>query len=86
VEFCFNSSYHTALKATPFEVVYGRAPPPLFPYQAGMSRVVAVDHQLRDRDEFLTEIMERMLQSQALMKQGHNKMRTDVEFVVRNWV
>jgi hypothetical protein len=51
-----------------------------------MSRVVAVDHQLRDRDEFLTEIKERMLQSQALMKQGHNKKRTDVEFVVRNWV
>jgi hypothetical protein len=68
VEFCFNSSYQTALKATLFEVLYGHAPPPLFPYQVGLSRVVVVDRQLRDSDEFLTEIKERMLQSQALMK------------------
>jgi hypothetical protein len=32
VEFYFNSSYQMALKVTPFEVVYGRMPPPLFPY------------------------------------------------------
>jgi transposase InsO family protein len=32
-DFNFNSSYQTALQATSFEVVYGRAPPPLFPYQ-----------------------------------------------------
>jgi hypothetical protein len=62
-EFCFNSSYQTALKVTLFEVVYGRAPPPLFPNQAGMTRVVAVDRQLRDRDEFLIEIKDRLLQS-----------------------
>jgi hypothetical protein len=33
-EFCFNFFYQTALQATPFEVVYGHAPPPLFPYQS----------------------------------------------------
>jgi hypothetical protein len=85
-EFCFNSSYHTTLKAMPFEVVYGRAPPPLFPYQADMTRVVAVDRQLRDRDEFLTEIKDRSLQSQALMKQAHDQRRSDMEFAVSDWV
>jgi hypothetical protein len=34
-EYCFNTSYQTALKTTPFEVVYGRAPPPMIPFQAG---------------------------------------------------
>jgi hypothetical protein len=85
-EFCFNSSYQTALKATPFKVVYGRVPPPLFPYQAGMTRVVAVDRQLQDRDEFLIEIKNRLLQSQALMKQVHDQRRSDMEFAVGNWV
>jgi hypothetical protein len=37
--------------------------PPLFPYQADMTRVVTVDRQLRNRNEFLAEIKERLLQS-----------------------
>ena len=28
-EYCFNTSYQTALRATPFEVFYGRPPPSL---------------------------------------------------------
>jgi hypothetical protein len=58
----------------------------LFPYQVGLSRVVTVDRQLCDRDEFLIKIKERLLQSQTLMKQGHGKKRTDVEFGVDDWV
>jgi hypothetical protein len=34
-EFCYNTSYQTALEATPFEVVYGRASPPLASFQLG---------------------------------------------------
>lgn len=32
-EFCYNSSYHSALKATPFKVVYGCDPPSIPTYQ-----------------------------------------------------
>ena len=32
VEYCYNTSYHTALRATPIEVVYGRPPPALLPH------------------------------------------------------
>lgn len=28
-EFCYNTGFHTSLKATPFEIVYGRPPPQL---------------------------------------------------------
>jgi hypothetical protein len=81
-EFCFNFFYQTALQATPFEVVYGHAPPPLFPYQSGTARVVAVEQQLCDRDEFLVEVKERLLQSQALMKQTREKKHRNIEFTV----
>ena len=42
-EFCFNTSYQSALWATPFEVVYGRPPPALMSYTPGAARVAAVD-------------------------------------------
>jgi hypothetical protein len=42
-EFCYNSSYHTTLKCSPFKVVYGRDPPALISYQQGASKVAAVD-------------------------------------------
>ena len=37
-EYCYNTSFHTALRTTPFEVVYGRPPPLLLPYSFGTVR------------------------------------------------
>jgi len=34
-EYCDNTFFHTALHATPFEVVYGRPPPSILPYRWG---------------------------------------------------
>jgi hypothetical protein len=47
-EFCYNTSYHTALKCSPFRVVYGREPPTLLSYHPGVAKVAAVDRQLQD--------------------------------------
>jgi hypothetical protein len=80
-----NTSYQTVLKATPFEVVYGRAPPDMLPYQPGAAKVVAGNHQLSDRDTFLAEIKQRLLQAQTLMKQAHDKKHRDLEFTVGEW-
>jgi transposase InsO family protein len=85
-EYCYNTSYQSALKTTPFEVVYGRAPPQMLPYQAGSNRVAAVDRQFRDRDEFLAEIKERLLQAQVLMKRTHDKQHRELKFTVGDWV
>jgi hypothetical protein len=61
VECCYNTSHQTALKATPFEVVYGCAPPSLLPVPPGTMRVAAVDQHLRDRDTFLFEVRDKRL-------------------------
>lgn len=60
-EFCYNTSFQTAIKTTPFEVVYGRPPPTLISYEPGLGKVPAVDRQLQDRDVFLAEIKDRLL-------------------------
>jgi hypothetical protein len=46
-EFCYNTSFQSALKTMPFNVVYGCDPPPLLKYEPGMSLVAAVDAQLK---------------------------------------
>lgn len=62
-KYCFNTAYQTSLRTTPFQVVYGRPPPTLHSYDRGSARVPAVDQALLDRDEFFTEIRERLLQA-----------------------
>jgi hypothetical protein len=69
-EFCYNTAYHTALQATPFQVVYGRAPPALLPYTPGTAHTEAVDTLLTNRDEFLEEVRTR----QALHLGGRGKL------------
>jgi hypothetical protein len=44
--------------------------------------VAAIDHQLQDRDAFIADIRERLLQAQALMKSAHNSKHQQVEFVI----
>jgi hypothetical protein len=39
-----------------------------------------------DRDEFLAEIKERLMQSKQLMKRAHDKQHRDIEFAVGDWV
>ena len=85
-EYCFHTSFQSSLEATPFQVVYGREPPTMIPYQQGSARVAAVDRQLRDRDEFLSEIRERLQIAQDVMKATQDKSRRELEFAVGDWV
>ena len=55
-EYCYNTSFHTALRTTLFEVVYGRPPPPLLSHREGATDTEAADTMLRDRDTFLVEV------------------------------
>jgi hypothetical protein len=87
-EFCYNSSYQTTLKCSPFKVVYGRDPPSpiLLSYQPGVSWVAAVDKKLQARDEFMTEMRERLIQSQVTMKSYHDQKRREIVFQEGDWV
>jgi hypothetical protein len=85
-EYCYNTSYQSTLKTTPFEVVYGRAPPTLLSYQSEIFKVAAVDRQLQERDLFLSEIRDRLLHAQQLMKRNFDGQHRNIEFQVGDWV
>jgi hypothetical protein len=85
-EYCYNTSYHTALHATPFEVVYGRPPSPMLAYMPGTARTEAADAMLRSRDEILAEARQRLLQAQQLAKKYYDTGHREVEFQVGDWV
>jgi hypothetical protein len=57
----------------------------MIPFQAGATRVAAVDRQLRDRDAFIADIRERLLQAQTLIKSAHDSKHRQVEFA-GDWV
>jgi hypothetical protein len=86
VEYCCNKSFHSALHATPFEVVYDRPPLPLLLYTTGTARTDKVDVLLRDRNAFLAEVRERLFQAQQLSKKYYGASHRDVVFAVGNWV
>ncbi|KAL8154550.1 hypothetical protein AgCh_000060 [Apium graveolens] len=85
-EYCYNTSYHSSLKTTPFEVVYGRAPPRLLNYYSGLSRVEAVEQELKIRDQIVSGIRDRLLQAQDIMKNNYDKSHREVHFEVGDLV
>ncbi|KAK1628363.1 hypothetical protein QYE76_002678 [Lolium multiflorum] len=85
-EYCYNTSYHSALHATPFEVVYGRPPPAMLPYASGTARTETADDLLRTRDEILAEARQRLLQAQQLARKYYDAHHREAEFTVGDWV
>ena len=67
-EYCYNTSFHSTLRTSPFKVVYGGPLLPLLAYRAGSARTDAIDSLLHDRDEALADIHEQLLQAQQLSK------------------
>lgn len=85
-EYCYNTAYHSALKTTPFQVVYGRAPPALFPYEPASACTAVVDELLQDQDAFLADVHERLLQAQSYAKRYYDEHHRPLEFAVGDWV
>jgi hypothetical protein len=85
-EYCYNTSFHTALRATPFEVVYGRPPPAILPYKPGTARTETTDALLCSRDEVLAEVRQRLVQAQQISKKYYDATHREMEFKTDDWV
>lgn len=84
-EYCYNMSIHSALKDTPFHVIYGCEPPSIRTYEGGDARNVAVDATLQAHDDFLADIQHRLQQAQHDKLYYDNKHRA-LTFAIDDWV
>ncbi|KFK29256.1 hypothetical protein AALP_AA7G109500 [Arabis alpina] len=82
----YNTSYHTAIKMTPFRAVYGRDPPTLVKYENGSSANATLEGLLVERDDMIRVLQQQILRTQHFMKQQADSHRREVEFEVRDLV
>lgn len=85
-EWWYNTTFHSAIKMTQFQAVYGTPQPSIPMYLLGTIVVHAVDVILRDQNEFLTLLKSHLAIAQNCMKQQSDQNRTEREFSVGDWV
>ncbi|PNY00079.1 hypothetical protein L195_g023353, partial [Trifolium pratense] len=81
-EYWYNTAHHTSLGMTPFQALYGRAPPTLVRYNHSPSDTVTVQQQLMERDVLITTLKDNLNRAQQVMKAQADKHRREVQFEV----
>ncbi|GJR93541.1 ty3-gypsy retrotransposon protein [Tanacetum coccineum] len=79
-EYSYNTSFHSSIRMTPYQAVYGRVPPAIVPYPIGSSKVTAVEELLVERDALLRQLKQNLLVAKHRMEMQANRNRRDVEF------
>ena len=85
-EWSYNTSYHTATKLTPYEVVYGQPPPHVPVYESGTTKIDSVDQCLQDRNRMLSLLKTNLESAQLRMKRQADKHRTERSFDIGDFV
>ncbi|GJY36435.1 ty3-gypsy retrotransposon protein [Tanacetum coccineum] len=76
-EFSYNTSFHSSIKMTLYQALYGRLPPLVIPYPPGSSKVATIDELLVERDALLRDMVLVKLQPYRkimLVKRLSNKL------------
>lgn len=82
VGFLYNSSFHSAIKISPFQAVYGREPLGLLRYETGSTTNTNLERQLHERDQMVAQIKEHLHRAQQCMKAQVNVQWREVQFEV----
>jgi hypothetical protein len=85
-EFWYNTSFHSALQRSPFEVLYG-VPPQHFGLEpSATSSVPELSQWLEERSVMHELVKQHLLRAQARMKRQADKNRSERSFSVGDWV
>lgn len=82
-ELWYNTNFHTTIQTTPFQALYGYAPPLHIPYIHRDSNVAEVDDMMCDREGTIKLLKEALNKAQNRMKQYADKKRSERSFATR---
>jgi hypothetical protein len=86
VERHYNTAIHSAIRLSPFEVVYGRPSPSLQDYILNNTSNQVVAATLVDRDSVLQDLKKRLLKAQEVMKAIADQRRIPHKFAIGDLV
>ncbi|KAK8918580.1 hypothetical protein KSP39_PZI021790 [Platanthera zijinensis] len=84
-EWWYNTTFHSAIRMTPYEVVYGQEPVLHIPYLEGATRVGEVDRSLAARERVIGILKHNLAQAQNRMKVLADKQRRERHLEVGTW-
>jgi hypothetical protein len=85
-EHWYNTTYQSAIRMTPFEALYGRAPPSIRSYTDSATNVASLDDLLRHRQQVMTILKANLGKAQSRMRSLADAHRQDRQFKVDDWV
>lgn len=85
-EWWYNTTYHSTLNSTPFQVVYGVKPKHLAWASRGHTNLQGLEDLLTDREQQWSLLKDLLEAAQARMKSYADANRSEREFQVGNWV
>lgn len=86
VEFAYNASYHSTIRMSPYEAVYGVKPNLLPGYFPGEASVESVDELMLQRAAIQQPLQINLQLAQQKVKKQADKKRQDKDFAVGEWV
>ena len=81
-EWWYNTTHHTAINATPYEIVYGQKAPVHLPYLPGDSKLEVVDRSLQVREAAIKLLKFHLARAQQRMKLYADRYRSERHFEV----
>lgn len=85
-EYWYNTSFHSALGTTPFEVLYGHKPRYFGLSANAACQSTELADWLHEREQIQSLIRDHLLRAQARMKFQADQHRSERTFVVGDWV
>jgi hypothetical protein len=85
-EYWYNNSYHTAIKRSPFEAIYGSSPSSFGMYLPQDTLPGGLEEWLQERQLMSSLIKQHLLRAANRMKLQADKNRIERRFSVGDWV
>lgn len=84
-EYWYNTSFHTTIQATPYEIVYGQPSPSHVTYSALNSSLDLVDRSLHQKEATINLLKHHLSMAQNKMKVQADKKRSERTLTVGDW-